>query len=262
MQTPTPPLPTGCLNVSTLRSALRPVRAVGALLVCTGSVLFAASGWAQTQQPEPNYADFALSWARSAAQASLPDAGVPLRVAVSVENLDSRLKLASCASPQAYLPPGSRLWGKTRVGIRCTDGVSKWNVTIPTTVKVFGKAWVMRSHVNAAGLLSETDALETEVDWAEDPNPVLQNPQQWQGQIATRTLTTGMVLRQGMVKAAWVFQAGANIRVIAKGPGFEISTEGQALSAGAVGQLTKVRMENGRVTDGVVIDARTVKINI
>jgi flagella basal body P-ring formation protein FlgA len=29
-----------------------------------------------------------------------------------------------------------------------------------------------------------------------------------------------------------------------------------------VGQLTKVRMENGRVTDGVVIDARTVKINI
>ena len=75
-------------------------------------------------------------------------------------------------------------------------------------------------------------------------------------------LTTGQTLRQGMVKPAQVFQAGASVRVVAQGPGFQVSSDAQALSAGVVGQMARVRMENGRVSSGVVLDMRTVKIDL
>ena len=58
------------------------------------------------------------------------------------------------------------------------------------------------------------------------------------------------------------FQAGAQVRVVAQGAGFQIASDGQALSAGVVGQPARVRMDNGRVMTGVVLDNRTVKLEI
>ncbi|NZD58911.1 hypothetical protein HZU83_19715 [Sphaerotilus montanus] len=36
--------------------------------------------------------------------------------------LDPRLRLAPCQQIDAYLPPGSTPWGRTRVGLRCPSG--------------------------------------------------------------------------------------------------------------------------------------------
>jgi len=154
------------------------------------------------------------------------------------------------------------LWGRSRVGLRCVDGVSRWNITLPLVVKASGKAWVMRGHVAAGAQIAESDVMESEVDWAEDANPVLLDRTLWVGQTATRLLSTGQTLRQGMVKPAQVFQAGAFVRVLAQGPGFQVSSQAQALSAGVVGQPARVRMDNGRVASGVVLDVHTVKIEL
>ncbi|NVO06329.1 MAG: flagella basal body P-ring formation protein FlgA, partial [Rhodoferax sp.] len=69
-------------------------------------------------------------------------------------------------------------------------------------------------------------------------------------------------LRQGTVRATQVFQAGSQVRVVAEGVGFQVSADAQALSAGVVGQPARVRMDNGRVASGTVLDARTVKIEL
>jgi len=75
-------------------------------------------------------------------------------------------------------------------------------------------------------------------------------------------LVAGQVLRQGMFKPAQVFQVGAQVRVVAQGVGFQILSDGQALTAGVVGQSARVKMDNGRIATGVVLDTRTVKIEI
>lgn len=217
---------------------------------------------ARAQSQEPDYAAMALKWARSNVATSLPESPTPLRVEMTVGALDSRLRLAPCGNVEAYLPPASRLWGHTRVGLRCVDGMSRWNVSIPLTVKAFGPAWVVRGQVMAGATLEKTDLVQTEVDWAEETNPVLIDTALWLGQTATRTLMTGQVLRQGMVRPTQVFQAGTQVRVVAEGAGFQISGDAQALSAGVVGQTARVRMDNGRVTSGTVLDARTVKIEL
>jgi flagella basal body P-ring formation protein FlgA len=230
------------------------------IIFVAGFVVAAPLALAQNTA-EADYAAMALKWAQVAATQSVPQ-GAKLKMEVSVGSLDSRLRLAPCPSVEPYLPLGSRLWGHSRVGLRCVDGMSRWNVSVPVTVKAVGMAWVVRGQVASGSAVTQSDVVQAEVDWAEESSPVLQEPAVWLGQIATRQLTTGMVLRQGLVKPAQVFQPGAQVRIVAQGLGFEIESEAEALSAGVIGQPARVRMDNGRITSGQVLDARTVRIDI
>jgi flagella basal body P-ring formation protein FlgA len=211
---------------------------------------------------EPNFQAMAQDWLRDATAAAQPAGPTALRLEVKVGTLDSRLKLAPCGNVEPYLPSGSRLWGRTRVGLRCIDGMSRWNVSLPVTVNAYGNAWVIKGSVASGATIAEDDVVEAEVNWAEEASPVIRDKTLWVGQIATRQLTTGQTLRQSMVRPAQVFQAGAQVRVLAQGYGFQISSDAQALSAGVVGQIARVKMENGRVSSGLVLDTKTVKIDL
>jgi flagella basal body P-ring formation protein FlgA len=229
------------------------------LMVCAMML----GGVVQAQNTQtPAFEAAAQDWLRDATHAAQATGGAALRMEVKVGSLDSRLRLAPCGNVEPYLPPGSRLWGRTRIGLRCLDGVSRWNVSLPVTVNAFGNAWVIKNPVQPGSMVTENDVVEAEVNWAEESSPVIRDRTLWVGQIATRQLTTGQTLRQGMVKPSQVFQAGAQVRVVAQGPGFEVSSDAQALSVGVVGQIARVRMENGRVSSGVVLDTRTVKIEL
>lgn len=235
--------------------------AVAWLLVGACAGLFGSAAYGQAQ-PVSEVADASALYAN--AQRWLDDTlagsagSLPLRMEVSVGELDRRLRLAPCDRVEPYIPPNTRLWGKSRLGLRCTQGSAKWNVFLPITVKAFGPAWVVKGMVQQGSVLSEDDAMAVEVDWAELNSPIVANASDWVGQTATRTLSTGQALRQDMMKAAQVFQAGAQVRVLARGVGFEIATSGQAVSAGVVGQSARVRMDNGRIMTGQVLDNRTV----
>ncbi|XAH23058.1 flagellar basal body P-ring formation chaperone FlgA [Xylophilus sp. GW821-FHT01B05] len=185
---------------------------------------------------------------------------LPLRMEVSLGALDSRLRLAPCARVEPYLPPGMRLWGKSRLGLRCVEGQVRWNVFLPVTVKAFGPAWVVQGPVAPGTTLSAGDAVEGEVDWAEDMSPVVADPAQWIGSTVTRNLAPGQALRQSMVRPPQAFGAGTQVRVVAQGPGFAVTSDGQAMTAGFIGQQVRIRMENGRIMSGTVLDERTVQL--
>lgn len=188
--------------------------------------------------------------------------GLPLRMEVSVGTLDSRLRLAPCARVEPYLPAGARLWGRTRLGLRCMEGATAWNVFLPVTIKAFGPAWVLNSNVASGAVLTAADASEAEVDWAAEAAPVMGNPDQWVGQVASRQLMAGQTVRQSMVRAPSVFRAGAQVRVVAQGPGYLVTSSGQALSNGAVGQTIRIRMDNGRLISGIVNEDGTINATL
>ena len=217
---------------------------------------------AQTDGAKPEFFDATQLWVNNAVSTAFPSGTSPLRMEVTLGELDSRLRLAPCARVEPFIPVGTRLWGKTRLGLRCLSGSVKWNVFLPVTIKAYGPAWVIKGNVAQGAALAQDDAMEAEVDWAEETSPIVTSPSQWVGQVASRALTTGQALRQNMTKPAQVFQAGAQVRVVAQGTGFQITSDGQALSAGVVGQPARVRMDGGRVMTGVVMDSRTVRLEI
>lgn len=239
-----------------IRTSLQPAHALWIALVACAAPVFAQEQVAQGVQA------LAQQWAVEAVQKSQRTEPTPLRMDVTVGALDARVRLAACGNMEAYVPPGARLWGRSRVGVRCVDGISRWNVTLPVTVRALGEAWVVKTQIAAGMAVTESDVTRSEVDWAEEQGAILTDRTAWLGQTASRALTTGQALRQGMLRPAQVFQAGATVKIVAQGPGFQISSEAQALSAGVVGQQARVKMDNGRVTSGTVLDVRTVKIDL
>ncbi len=217
---------------------------------------------AQEQANSPDYLYATQRWLDEAVSNIRPSESLPLRMEVVMGALDRRLQLAPCSRVEPYIPVGTQLWGKTRLGLRCLEGVSKWNVFLPITIRAYGTAWVLKSHVLPGTVLTENDAVEAEVDWAEERTPIMANPSQWVGQVAARTLPAGQALRAGMTRAAQVFQSGSQVTVVAHGAGFQITSAGQAMSAGVVGQSARVKMDNGRILSGMVVDGRTVRLDI
>lgn len=226
------------------------------------ALCLAASGSAFAQvaaDPAADLGPLTQRWLDDAMARNQP-AGLPLRMEVSVGSLDSRLRLAPCARVEPYLPSGARLWGRTRIGLRCVEGPTAWNVFLPVTVRAFGPAWVLAGPVAAGAVLTAEDAVEGEVDWAAEAAPVMANPDLWVGQVAARSLAGGQALRQSMVRAPHLFRAGAQVKIVAQGPGYAVTSAGQAMTAGAAGQTVRIRMANGRVISGTVSENGTVDV--
>ena len=241
-----------------LNKFLNPAYVLGATAGVVAVLMSPMNVQAQDTQAKPEFLESTQAWLNEAVAAVSTSESGSLRMEVVVGSLDSRLKLTPCARVEPYLPPGTRLWGKTRLGLRCIEGPSRWNVFLPVTISAYGPAWVIKGSVASGSVLTESDAMQTEMDWAQESSPIMSNPEQWVGQVATKMLSTGQALRQNMIRPAQVFQAGTQVRVVAKGAGFQITADGQAMSAGAVGQPARVRMSNGRIMSGTVLDNRTV----
>ncbi len=216
----------------------------------------------QGAEVAPEFVTATQQWLDDAVARAQSASASALRMEVSIGSLDNRLRLAPCTHVEPYIPVGMRLWGRTRLGLRCTDGGGRWNVFLPVTVKAFGPAWVLRDNVVAGAVLTAADAVEAEADWAAEASPVVADAGQWVGQTASRSLVAGQPLRQSMVRPAQVFAAGAQVRVVAQGPGFEVTSDAQALTPGVVGQTVRLRMDNGRMTTGIVQDLRTVRLSM
>lgn len=198
-------------------------------------------------------------WLDEALQAAQAESAA-LRMEVQVGQLDPRLRLAPCARVEPFLPAGTRLWGRTRLGLRCVQGAVQWTVFLPITIQAWGPAWVLADTVSPGTVLMPQHASLSEVDWAAENAPVLAQQQSWVGQVAARQLRAGQALRQSMVRAPELFKAGAQVRVVVQGPGYAVTAAGQALGAGAVGQSVRVRMENGRIVGGTVADNGSVQV--
>jgi flagella basal body P-ring formation protein FlgA len=202
------------------------------------------------------------AWTRDQAEAGSAVDGAfgPVRVEVELGRLDPRLKLAPCARIEPYLPAGSRPWGRTRVGLRCTDGATRWNVFLPVQVRVLAPAPVLREALPAGAEIGPEHLVDAEVDWAAQRQAPLTDPDRLIGRRLTRGLPAGEPLRAPDLQRPVWFDAGDTVKVVALGPGYEVSAQGQALGRGVDGQSVRVRTAGGRVVTGTAVAERRVEL--
>lgn len=185
-----------------------------------------------------------------------------LRPEVIMGALDSRLRLAPCQQIEPYLPPGTRLWGRSRIGLRCLQGKVHWNIYVPVTIKAWGPAWVLRQSVAGGTMLTQDDADMAEMDWAEQSASVLATPESWVGQQAAFALQPGQTLRSNMVRPVPAFTRGAQVRVKSVGSGFHVVVSGQSMEDGVVGQPVRVKLGGGRIITGTVRKGQIVEVRL
>ena len=186
----------------------------------------------------------------------------PPRIEVLVGRLDARLRLAPCGQVLPYLPAGTRPLGRTRIGLRCAQGPSAWNISLPVTVKVWAPALVASTALPIGTRLAAHHLSRAEVDLAERSDPALRLPEAAIGRTLARGLAPGEALRRDDLKLREWFKAGDTVRIKATGPGYAVSSEGQALGPGLDGQAARVRTDGGRIVTGIAAGDHQVELSL
>lgn len=234
------------------RTALPTVRAVIKPLLL---LLLCMAACAARAEALP-WVERAQALAGHAATAATPG----YRVEVTVGELDPRLKLAPCRAVQPYLPPGVKLWGATRIGVRCADPGVRWNVYLPLRVDVHGAGLVASAPLAAGTMLTAEHLMPAEVNLSAASSRAVAQPAHAVGRVLSRPLGAGQTLRESDLRVRQWFAAGDTVRLAAVGSGWRIHGEGQALGPGIEGQPVRVRTESGRIVSGAAVGPKQVEV--
>ena len=186
--------------------------------------------------------------------------GLPGHVSISVNNPDPRLDLAACAAPQAFMPTGSRVWGKTTVGIRCTVP-TPWTVYIQARITVVADYIVAAAPLAQGQIVSASDLATMQGDLTTLPTGIITDAAQAIGRTATLSLQAGTALRQDSLRSPLAVQQGQTVRLVSVGPGFQVSSEGQALTSAGEGQLVQARTQAGQMIRGIAKPGGVIEVS-
>jgi flagellar basal body P-ring formation protein FlgA len=182
---------------------------------------------------------------------------------------DARLRLAPCAAATSTLIATAANPGNTaRLQVRCTQGAA-WQVPWPVQVQAWAPALVATVALPAGTPLAPEHLRLQRSDWAEallsaapatTAPALLTDMDAAMGRTLARALQPGQALRAADLASRQWFASGAQVRLVAVGPGFMASGEGQALQPGLEGQSVRVRTDSGRVVVGMVAGDHRVEL--
>lgn len=187
-------------------------------------------------------------------------AATPGRVEIQVGTPDPRYNFAACTRAEAFVPAGVRLWGRTRVGLRCTEGATL-TLYVPAEVRVFSNALVATRPLPAGTVLAAGDVNLEEAEVSREPLAPMQDPAAAAGKVLARPLAAGQVLRAAHLRGRQAVAAGDTVKVVYAGEGFMVSTEGRALAAAEEAQTVRVQTGSGRVLTGTARPGRVVEVS-
>lgn len=186
--------------------------------------------------------------------------GLPGEASFSVGPFDPNNNLLPCGLLEAFNPPGARAFGRTHVGVRCQAGAN-WQVYVPVQIRLVGDYLVAARPLVMGEPIAPGDVVSRRGDLGEMPSGVLTREELALGQTPRMSIGVGQALRADMLKREAAVQAGQNVKVVSRGAGFAVSTEGQAMNNAADGQLARVRITSGQTISGVARAGGLVEIS-
>lgn len=186
--------------------------------------------------------------------------GLPGSVTIEVDPVDQRLNLASCLEPQAFMPNGARLWGKTTIGVKCV-APSPWTIYLRASVQVISDYLVAAVPLMQGQTISISDVTRVRGDMSSLPSGIITDESQAVGRVAAMSVRAGTPLRMDSIRNQRVVQQGQAVRVVSNGPGFQISTEARALTNANEGQMAQARTPAGQVVSGIAKAGGILEIN-
>jgi len=186
--------------------------------------------------------------------------GYPGKVTVLANAFDPNLKVAECIDPEIFLPPGSRAWGKTSVGVRC-NAPSTWTIYAQAKVSIKAQYLIAAAPLAQGHVMTSQDVLMEEGDLAQLPAGVFTDSAQAIGRTVSMSMAAGSVLRQEMLKIAPVVQQGQAVLLTSSGKGFTVTAEGKALKNANEGQVVQVKVQNGQVVNGIARAGGKVEVS-
>ncbi|GAA5183933.1 flagellar basal body P-ring formation chaperone FlgA [Niveibacterium umoris] len=202
--------------------------------------------------------------ARAAIRDSVVDflqrAATPGLGEVKIELADTAIprNAKSCNTLRAFFPSGQRAWGRTTVGVSCS--APAWTLYVAAHVRIEGDYLVASRPLAAGTVLGTSDWEVRHGDLAAQGAGVLTAATQATGRTLRQPVASGSALLSSQLLTVQVVERGQRVQVIAQGGGFEVANQGVALTPGAEGQLVQVRLDSGKVLQGIAKPGGRVEI--
>lgn len=119
-------------------------------------------------------------------------------------------------------------------------------------IGVVGTYYVAARQIAAGQALVPADSVAQEADITALPASVIVDPAQLVGMTALNRIAPGAPIRREFLRGISVLQQGQHTKVITRGPGFMVSTEGKAMTDAAVGAVVQVKIQGGPLISGIV----------
>lgn len=206
---------------------------------------------------------FSIAWSSAARQDTGPvkraiedflhvqTKGLPGQVSFTIGNIDPNNNLISCPAFEVSLPPGARAWGNTNLNVRCQIE-NGWNIFVPVRVRIISEYLVTARPLTQGQVVIETDLTKNRGDLANLPGGIVTEISQAVGKSMALSVPSGQPLRNDMLRQALVVQQGQSVKVLSKGPGFQVTGgDGRALNNAIEGQVVQVRIANGHIVSGI-----------
>ena len=177
-------------------------------------------------------------------------AGLPGKVSITLDT--PRLgALPPCTAPEAFLPPGTRPWGRVSVGVRCNENLP-WTRYVAAHIAVVASFYVAARPIAAGQALTPADVTVREGDLATLPASVVVDPAQLSGVVALNRIASGAPIRRELLRGVVLVQQGQSIKIVTRGPGFVASADGKAMTDAAAGTVVQVKIQGGQLLSGIV----------
>lgn len=178
--------------------------------------------------------------------------GYPGDVKIEIQPLDKRIKVSACELMEGFAVQGTRLWGRTHVGVRCIQTQAKpWTLYVQADVQVWGRYAVTALPVSQGHAIPVHAVVMQAGDLTKLPTGVITDTGMLEGKQAALNLPLGTVLRPELLKATPVVMQGQAVQLLGNGQGFVVTADGVAMQTANVGQVVDVKVSSGQIIKGV-----------
>ncbi|EPC04550.1 hypothetical protein L861_04295 [Litchfieldella anticariensis FP35 = DSM 16096] len=163
---------------------------------------------------------------------------------VSVEVHPPSAHLPTCENPQPFLPHANRpLIGRVSVGVRCGERGQQVRY-MQATLAVVGEQVVAQRAISRGTVIEASMLALRPAELSRLPRGTITDMEEAIGMQASRPIAEGSTLTEYQLEPVTLVERGANVRIEARGQGFAITREGEALDNGAMGSEVRVRLDN------------------
>ena len=173
---------------------------------------------------------------------------LPGQVSIKVDEIDRRVARPACPSLEAFLPPGSQLFGNTTIGVRCPVK-NGWTLFVPVQITVSVDMLTSNKPLPQGHLLLADDLSRQKGELIQ--LGILTDPAQAIGKVLKNGVGAGQVLKQEMLRAPYAVTQGQTVQLRIGGNGFSVLSEGSALGNAADGESVQVKTPSGQTVSGI-----------
>jgi flagella basal body P-ring formation protein FlgA len=173
-------------------------------------------------------------------------------IEVRVGALDTRLRLAACATPLAVEADPVRANGRLNARVSCR-GAEPWSIWVPVEVSVHRDVVVTTRALERGQAIGADDVALEERDVLAGGGRVMLRLEEAIGRTPRRSLPAHAALNAASVELPVLVRRGDRLNLAARAGGITVTATAEAMSDGRSGEQIRVRnLQSRRVVDATV----------